>query len=62
MALLPVLALGALFCGGQFITHLARSYGLLVPVIIRSMTCMDGHKFSMGHLETMRVVQNYGTH
>ena len=49
-------------CGRHFITRLARSYGLIVPGITRSLTCMEENKFTMGYLETMRVVRNYGTH
>ncbi|CAI9295908.1 unnamed protein product [Lactuca saligna] len=42
--------------------RLARSYHLVVPDIIRSITCVDEHEFGMGYLETMRVVRNFGSH
>ena len=54
--------LGSPICGSHFITRLARSYVLIVPEITRSLTCMEDNEFSMGYLETMRVVRNFGSH
>ncbi|CAI9295657.1 unnamed protein product [Lactuca saligna] len=53
---------GSPICGGYFITRSAHSYGLVVPNITRSLTFMEGNNFTMGYLETLRVVRNYGSH
>ena len=48
--------------GANFITDLARSYGLLIPRLIRTLTCKPRDDLSMGYLESMRVVVNIGSH
>ena len=54
--------LGIPICGGYFITRLARSYGVIISDITRSLNCMEGNKFTLGYLEKMRVVRNYRSH
>ncbi|CAI9263700.1 unnamed protein product [Lactuca saligna] len=39
-----------------------QSYGLIVPGITRSLTCMERNELTMGYLKTMRVVRNFGSH
>ena len=41
---------GSPICGGHFITHLSRSYGLIVPDLTRSSTCKAESDFTMGYL------------
>lgn len=49
-------------CGGHFVTHLARSYGVIIHEMTRSLICKEVNEFSLSYFETMRVVINMGTH
>lgn len=48
--------------GGHFITHLAISYGLIIPCLTKMLTHKPGDDLSMGYLESMCVAVNMGSH
>ncbi|CAI9262719.1 unnamed protein product [Lactuca saligna] len=48
--------------GGHFVTCLARSYGLLIPPLTRTLTCKPSDELTIGYLESIRVVTNEGSH
>lgn len=48
--------------GGNFVTRLASSYGILVPRLTRTLTHKLGDDLTMGYLESMRVVTNEGSY
>lgn len=53
---------GSPICGGHFVSSLAHLYGVIVPGITMTLTCKEGNEFSLGYLETMRVMVNMGSH
>lgn len=52
----------SLIAGGHFVTQLANSYGVFVPGVMRTLTCIKGTDLTMGYLEATNVVVNMGTH
>lgn len=49
-------------CGGNFVTHLSCSYGVIISDMTINFTWKEGNEFSLSYLETMCVVVNMGKH
>lgn len=48
---------GSPFTGGNFVTHLEKSYGVLILGMIATLTCVRAKNITISFLENMHVVK-----
>lgn len=52
--------IGIPIAGGNFVTLLAKSYGVFITGMTHTLTCIEGNDLPMSYLELTRVVVNLG--
>lgn len=53
---------GIPLAGGNFVTRLAKSYGIFTLRLSHTLTCIGEDELPLSYLESVRVIENMGTH